>query len=112
MYLNGRLPEEEDGRQSHIWVFVENVGLGMVLEMAEVPPVGGEALCGRRGLSGVGPGCAHLSVLQTQHASPWLPTAHPTLTFSCPITNCWAMWFHQDFLKTEVWPRSCCRYQL
>lgn len=51
---------EEDRRHGHVWVLVEDVGLGVVLEVAEVPPVGRETLQGQ-GLSGVGPGWVHLS---------------------------------------------------
>ena len=84
MHLDGRLPQKEDGRHGHIRVLVEDVGLGVVLEVAEVPPVGREALQGR-GLSGVGPGHAPLS-MATAHLrrpsaasppSPWLPTTRP-----------------------------------
>lgn len=51
-YLHRRLPQEEDRCDSHIWVLVEDIGLGMVLEVAEIPPVGREALWGE-GISGV-----------------------------------------------------------
>lgn len=50
-YLHGGLPQEEDRCDSHVWVLVEDIGFGMVLEMAEIPPVGGKALW-EEGISG------------------------------------------------------------
>lgn len=72
---------------------------------------------GQMGLSEVQAGHTHLAVpalrhsVSRPHPAPGCPPPTPTLTFSCPITNCWATWFHRDFLKTGVWPRSCCRHQ-
>lgn len=100
-HLDRRLSQEEDGSHSYIRVFVEDVGLGMVLEVAEVPPVGREAL-EKTGISAgrARPTLTLLAICRVPH-----------LTFSCPITNCCATWFQRDFLKMEAWPRSCCRHQ-
>lgn len=39
-YLNGlRVPKDKNVQHVHIWVLFEDVGLGMVLEVAMVPPV-------------------------------------------------------------------------
>lgn len=48
-YLNG-LPFAQDKHVQHIhvWILLEDVGLGMMLEVAMVPPVGGGALWGER----------------------------------------------------------------
>ena len=35
------------------------------------------------------------------HQAPGCPPPAPSLTFSCPITNCWATWFHRDFLDRK-----------
>lgn len=50
---------------------------------------------------------------QSQRSPNFMPERPPrfTLTFNCPITNCWATWFHLDLVKMKVWPISCCRHQ-
>lgn len=49
-YLNG-LPftQNEHMQHVHIWILVEDVGLGMMLEVAVIPPVGRGTLWGETG---------------------------------------------------------------
>lgn len=72
-----------------------------------------EKPCRGEGAQGGGRPCPpHVPARLAPPLGPCLPSTCPTLTFSCPITNCWATWFHRGFRKTDVWPRSCCKYQL
>lgn len=70
-----------------------------------------EKPCGETGLRGPATPTTRARALGTP-AQPLLARHVPALTLSCPITNCWATWFHRGLRKTDVWPRSCCRYQL
>ena len=47
LYLNGLpLAQDKHVQHVHIWILVEDVGFGVVLEVAMVPPVGRGTLSG------------------------------------------------------------------
>lgn len=49
-YLNGLpLAQDKHVQHVHVWILVEDVGFGMMLEVAMVPPVGRGTLWGEMG---------------------------------------------------------------